>query len=106
MVWLSHHGGVQPAGDKVASGVKIDGYSYDVWFSTNAGNGPCVTYSMTTAHTDVSDLDLLPLFEDAGNRGYLDPSWYLIAVEAGFEIWQGGAGLAVQDFSVALKGAA
>ncbi len=59
-----------------------------------------------TAHTDVSDLDLLPLFEDAGNRGYLDPSWYLIAVEAGFEIWQGGAGLAVQDFSVALKGAA
>jgi Glycosyl hydrolase family 12 len=106
MVWLSHHGGVQPAGDKVASGVKIDGYSYDVWFSTNAGNGPCVTYSMTTAHTDVSDLDLLPLFEDAGNRGYLDPAWYLIAVEAGFEIWQGGQGLAVKDFSVALKNAA
>ena len=102
MVWLNHHGGVQPAGDEVASGVKIGGYSYDVWYSKDAGNGPCVTYSMTTAHTDVTNLDLLPLFEDGGNRGYLDPSWYLIAVEAGFEIWQGGEGLAVRHFSVAL----
>jgi hypothetical protein len=102
MVWLNHHGGVQPAGDEVASGVKIGGYTYDVWYSQDAGNGPCVTYDMTTAHTDVTNLDLLPLIADGGNRGYLDPSWYLIAVEAGFEIWQGGEGLAVQHFSVAL----
>jgi hypothetical protein len=106
MVWLNRQGGVQPAGDEVASGVTIGGYQYDVWYSTNAGNGPCVTYLMTTGHTKVTNLDLLPVFEDAGQRGYLDPSWYLIAVEAGFEIWQGGAGLAVQDFSVALKDAA
>ena len=103
MVWLNNHGGVQPAGDKVASGVKIGGYTYDVWYSKNAGNGPCVTYSMTTARANVTNLDLLPLFEDGGERGYLDPSWYLIAVEAGFEIWQGGEGLAVKDFSVALN---
>jgi cellulose 1,4-beta-cellobiosidase len=106
MVWLNSHGGVQPAGDKVASGVTIDGNQYDVWYSSNAGNGPCVTYDMTTAHTKVTNLDLLPLFEDAGDRGYLDASWYLIAVEAGFEIWQGGTGLAVNDFSVALANAA
>ena len=105
MVWLNHHGGVQPAGDKVASGVKVGGYAYDVWYSQNAGNGPCVTYEMTSAHTDVTNLDLLPLFEDGGERGYLSPSWYLIAVEAGFEIWQGGAGLAVKHFSVALGNA-
>ena len=92
MVWLNHHGGVQPAGDEVASGVKVGGYTYDVWYSTNAGNGPCVTYEMTTAHTEVANLDLVPLFDDAGQRGYLSPSWYLIAVEAGFEIWQGGDG--------------
>lgn len=105
MVWLNHHGGVQPAGDEVATGVTIGGYTYDVWYSKDAGNGPCVTYEMTSAHTDVTNLDLLPLFEDGGNRGYLDPSWYLIAVEAGFEIWQGGEGLAVRDFSVALANA-
>jgi hypothetical protein len=106
MVWLNRHGGVQPAGDQVASGVTIGGNQYDVWYATNAGNGPCVTYLMTTGHTKVTNLDLLPLFEDAGQRSYLDPSWYLIAVEAGSEIWQGGAGLAVRDFSVALKDAA
>ena len=60
---------------------------------------------MTTAHTKVANLDLAPLFDDAGQRGYLSPSWYLIAVEAGFEIWQGGTGLAVKDFSVALGSA-
>lgn len=105
MVWLNRHGGVQPAGDEVASGITIGGYQYDVWYAANAGNGPCVTYLMTTGRTKVTNLDLFPLFEDAGKRGYLDPSWYLIAIEAGFEIWQGGAGLSVQDFSVALKGA-
>jgi cellulose 1,4-beta-cellobiosidase len=57
---------------------------------------------MTTAHTEVANLDLYPLFVDAGQRGYMSASLYLIAVEAGFEIWQGGAGLAVKHFSVAL----
>ena len=70
-----------------------------------------VSFSLRTAADDplkkailtgAGSEDLLPLFEDGGNRGYLDPSWYLIAVEAGFEIWQGGEGLAVQHFSVAL----
>ena len=102
MIWLNNHGGVQPAGDKVASGVKVGGYTYDIWYSTNAGNGPCVTYEMTTAHTEVANLDLYPLLLDAGQRSYLSSSWYLIAVEAGFEIWQGGTGLAVKQFSVAL----
>ncbi len=102
LVWLNRPGGVQPAGDEVAAGVKVGGYTYDVWFSKDAGNGPCVTYEMTSARTGVTSLDLLPLFEDGGERGYLNPSWYLIAVEAGFEIWQGGAGLAVNHFSVAL----
>jgi glycosyl hydrolase family 12 len=105
MVWLNSHGGVQPAGDEVASGVQVGGYAYDVWYSADAGNGPCVTYEMTTARTAVANLDLRPLFTDAGQRGYLSASWYLIAVEAGFEIWQGGTGLAVQRFSVTLGSA-
>jgi cellulose 1,4-beta-cellobiosidase len=57
---------------------------------------------MTTVHTAVANLDLYPLLLDAGQRNYLSSSWYLIAVEAGFEIWQGGTGLAVKQFSVAL----
>jgi hypothetical protein len=30
------------------------------------------------------------------------PLWFLISVEAGFEIWRGGAGLAVTQFGVHL----
>lgn len=103
MVWLNSHGGVEPAGNQVATAT-IGGYKYDVWYSSNAGNGPCVTYDMTAARSSVSGLDLAPLFADAAQRGYLSSSWYLIAVEAGFEIWHGGAGLAVKSFSVDLGG--
>ncbi|HEY2128998.1 MAG TPA: cellulose binding domain-containing protein [Streptosporangiaceae bacterium] len=39
------------------------------------------------------------------SRGYTKPSWYLIDVEAGFELWQGGAGLATNSFSVNIGGA-
>jgi cellulose 1,4-beta-cellobiosidase len=61
---------------------------------------------MTTPATSVSGLDLAPLAQDAVSRGFLSSSCYLIDVEAGFEIWQGGAGLATNSFSVAVNGAA
>ena len=32
--------------------------------------------------------------------GYIQKSWYLIDVEAGFELWQGGAGLATNSFTL------
>ena len=50
--------------------------------------------------TSVSNLNLLPFFSDAVSRGSLETSWWLIDVEYGFEIWTGGQGLAVSNFSV------
>src|SRR5262249_8138130 len=44
------------------------------------------------------------LIADAVSRGYISSSWYLIDVEAGFELWQGGAGLASKSFSVKVAG--
>ena len=41
---------------------------------------------------------------NAVRRGYIRTSWYLIDVEAGFELWRGGAGLATDSFSVNLNG--
>jgi len=38
------------------------------------------------------------------SRGYTKSSWYLIDVEAGFELWQGGAGLKTNSFSVSVNG--
>jgi hypothetical protein len=48
----------------------------------------------------VTNLDVGQLAHDAISRGYLSPSCWLIDVEAGFELWQGGAGLATKSFSV------
>jgi len=103
MVWLNHNGPVQPFGSEVASGVSIGGRGYNVWEGSQ-GTFDTVSYTMTTGTTSVSGLDLAPLAQDAVSRGYLSSSCYLIDVEAGFELWQGGAGLATNSFSVTENG--
>ena len=102
MIWLNHNGPVQPFGSQVATSASIGGRGYNVWFGTQGWN--TVSYTMTSPATSVSGLDLAPLVQDAVRRGYIQPSWYLIDVEAGFELWQGGAGLATNSFSVSVNG--
>ena len=104
MVWLNHNGSVQPFGSQVASDVSLGGNSYNVWEGSQSF-GDTVTYDMTTAATSVSGLDVGMLAQDAASRGYLSSSCYLIDVEAGFELWRGGAGLATGSFSVNVAGA-
>jgi Glycosyl hydrolase family 12 len=102
MIWLNHHGHVHPAGTQVASNVSIGGHDYHVWLRRWRWN--TITYTMTTGTTSVSHLDLRALVADAVSRGYIGNSWYLIGVEAGFELWRGGAGLATNSFSVHVAG--
>jgi hypothetical protein len=99
MVWLSELGPVQPAGSKIASGVMVGGRSYDVW-KGGPDHGGVVSYVMRTPTASVTDMDLGPLAADALARGYMTAAWYLISVEAGFELWKGGAGLAPTSFNV------
>jgi glycosyl hydrolase family 12 len=99
MIWLNRNGPVHPAGSQVASNVSIGGRSYDAW-GGRMGGWKAISYTMTSGTTSVSNLDLQPLVADAVSRGYIQNSWYLIDVEAGFEIWQGGTGLATNSFSV------
>lgn len=96
MIWLSHLGGVQPGGAKTGTTV-IGGVAYDVWSS---GSGNVISYVAVTTVTSVMNLDMQPFIADLVHRGILPASWYLVAVECGFEIWQGGTGLAVSNFSV------
>ena len=102
MIWLNHHGHVRPAGSLVASNVGIGGHDYHVWLRRGRWN--TITYTMTTGATSVRRLDLRALVADAVSRGYIGSSWYLIGVEAGFELWHGGAGLATNSFSVNVAG--
>ena len=105
MVWLNHNGSVQPYGSEVASGVTLGGHTYNIWYGKQS-TWDTVTFDMTSAATSVSNLDIGTLAQDSVSLGYTKSSWYLIDVEAGFELWQGGAGLETNSFSVDLHGAA
>jgi Glycosyl hydrolase family 12/Cellulose binding domain len=103
MVWLNHNGPVQPFGSEVASNVSIGGHTYNIWEGAQS-SWDTVTYDMTSGTTSVSGLDIGTLTQDMVSRGYTKSSWYLIDVEAGFELWQGGAGLETNSFSVNING--
>ena len=102
MVWLNHHGPVQPFGSQVGTAT-IGGISYQVWEGAQPW-GDTISYVMARPTTLVSNLDVGALAAAAVRRGYIRTSWYLIDVEAGFELWRGGAGLATDSFSVNLSG--
>jgi Glycosyl hydrolase family 12 len=101
MVWLNHHGRVQPFGSQVGLAT-VGGVSYQVWEGAQPW-GDTITYVMASPATSVRDLDVGALAADAVRRGNIRTSWYLIDVEAGFELWRGGAGLATDSFSVNLS---
>ncbi len=98
MIWLNHQGVIQPFGSLAAT-VAIDGAQYAVW-TGNQSAWRIVTYVATSPVTSVTNLNLVPFFEDAVSRRSLDSSWWLIDVEFGFEIWTGGKGLAMSNFNV------
>jgi hypothetical protein len=98
MIWLNHQGAVQPFGSQTGSAT-IDGANYEVW-TGNQSSWKIVSYVAASPVTSVSNLNLLPFFEDSISRGSLEPSWWLIDVEFGFEVWTGGKGLAVSNFAV------
>jgi hypothetical protein len=51
----------------------------------------------------VRDLDVSGVAADAARRGYLSPASYLLNVQAGFEIWQGGRGLDTESFALSVR---
>src|ERR1700722_1186725 len=98
MIWIDHQGSIQPFGSQTAT-ENIDGTTWEVWTGRQS-SWNIVSYVRETPVTSVSNLNLLPFFSDAVSRGSLEPSWWLIDVEYGFEIWTGCQGLAVSGYSV------
>lgn len=93
MIWANHQGNPQPAGSRVGT-VNIAGTSWDVW-----RGGIVVSYVQQTPTNSLSNIDIKNFTDDAQQRGYIQPDWYLISVQFGFEPWQGGTGLSVNSFS-------
>jgi glycosyl hydrolase family 12/cellulose binding protein with CBM2 domain/fibronectin type III domain protein len=98
MIWINHQGAPQPFGSQAGT-VTIDGARYAVWVGRQT-SWNIISYVAQTPVTSVTNLNLVPFFSDAVSRGSLEPSWWLIDVEYGFEIWTGGQGLGVSGFSV------
>ena len=99
MIWINSRGGVQPFGSQTGN-TTVDGMNWNVWTGQQT-SWKIISYVLNPGATSVSNLDLKALFQDAVARGSINPSNYLLDVEAGFEIWQGGQGLGTNSFSVA-----
>jgi hypothetical protein len=98
MVWLNHFGGTQPAGSQAGT-VTLDGIGWTVWYG-GSGNGGTVSFVANNPMSSVSNLDLGPLAAYSVSKGYMQNSWSLIDVEAGFEPWTSGQGLTANLFNV------
>jgi hypothetical protein len=97
MVWLANQGTAQPVGQLIASGVSINSMSWNVWYG-GPQNGVNVVSYVRTSNTTSMSFDLTVFIKDAVSRGYLQNSWYLTNIFAGFEIWSGGTGLKTNNF--------
>ncbi|SEE20144.1 Fibronectin type III domain-containing protein [Streptomyces misionensis] len=97
MIWLNSRGGVQPFGSKTAT-TNVAGHGWDVWTGQQT-SWKIISYVLQGGGTSFSNLDVKALIDDAVARGSINPAHYLIDAEAGFEIWQGGQGLASNSFS-------
>ncbi|MBP2707843.1 cellulose binding domain-containing protein [Microbispora sp. RL4-1S] len=100
MVWLNHTGSVQPVGSRRAT-VNLAGGTWDVWEGNIGWN--VISYVRTSPTNSIS-FPVRTFYDDAVNRGYAQRSWYLTSVQAGFEPWVGGTGLAVNNFSYSVGG--
>jgi len=100
MIWLNHTGSVQPVGSRVAS-VSLAGGNWDVWYGNSGWN--VISYVRTSA-TNSINFRVNDFWSDVVSRGYGQRSWYMTSVQAGFEPWVNGTGLAVTNFSYQVGG--
>lgn len=101
MIWLDVKGLYNPAGMGWPV-VRIDGA---LWYALTwiTGNGHrtwrYVQFRKYTPRWNVTGLAMKPFIQYIERQGWVTPSWYLLNIEAGFEIWTGGQGLATTAFS-------
>ena len=97
MIWLNHTGSIQPIGSATGS-ANLAGHSWTVWTGNNGSNN---VVSYVQSGLTGLDFNVMDFVRDTLSRGsqYGTNSWYLTSIQAGFEPWVGGVGLAVNNFS-------
>jgi len=100
MIWFNRQGSIQPIGSVVGTAT-IGGRTWQVWQGSNGSNA-VVSYVAPSPITSWS-FDVMDFVTDTRSRTSVTTSWYLTSVQAGFEPWIGGAGLAVNNFSASVN---
>ncbi|MET0426508.1 MAG: cellulose binding domain-containing protein [Actinoplanes sp.] len=100
MIWFNRQGSIQPIGSVVGNAT-IGGRNWEVWRGSNGANA-VISYVAPSAISSWS-FSVLDFINDTKNRGAITSSWYLTSIQAGFEPWIGGAGLAVTSFAAAVN---
>ncbi|MCZ7376624.1 GH12 family glycosyl hydrolase domain-containing protein [Micromonospora sp. WMMC250] len=101
MIWLNRQGSIQPIGSVVGT-TNLAGRTWEVWRGSNGSNN-VISYVAQSAISSLN-FSVLDFINDTRNRGAITNSWYLTSIQAGFEPWQGGVGLAVTSFSANVNG--
>ncbi|MFF8596265.1 cellulose binding domain-containing protein [Streptomyces sp. NPDC015220] len=96
MVWLNKAGPVQPVGSQAGTAT-VAGRSWQVW-SGNNGSNDVLSFVAPSAIGSWS-FDVMDFVRQAVSRQLARSDWYLTSIQAGFEPWQNGTGLAVTSFS-------
>ncbi|MEV0725927.1 cellulose binding domain-containing protein [Micromonospora purpureochromogenes] len=101
MIWLNRQGSIQPIGSPVGT-TTLAGRTWEVWRGSNGSNN-VISYVAPSPIASMN-FSVLDFINDVKNRGAITSSWYLTSIQAGFEPWQGGAGLGVTSFSASVNG--
>ncbi len=104
MIWLDYR---NTNGWKTDMGsVTLNGMDWEVWrWDVDGGGGQrnYVAYLAKTLTTSVKDFAIKAFLDDSQKRGYIQPTWYLYAVEAGNELRYGGIPFTSKSFSVSVN---
>ncbi len=102
MIWLNRQGNIQPIGSQTGT-ANIAGRGWQVWTGSNGQNN-VVSYLFTGSVITSFSFDVMDFIRDTFTRGsqYGTSAWYLTSIQAGFEPWSGGVGLAVNSFSASV----
>lgn len=100
MIWLDSH--ARPAPRRQARIVWADHARWylDSWITTHGGrHWRLIQFRRVRPAWQVTRLDLTAFFRHLEKRKWIRPWYWLLNIEAGFEIWRGGTGLATNWFS-------
>ena len=101
MIWFNRQGPISPVGSPVGT-TTVAGRTWEVWQGWNGGND-VVSYVAPSPISSLS-FNVMDFVRDVDARTQVTDSWYLTSIQAGFEPWNGGTGLAVSSFSADITG--